>query len=131
MGNIFDVIYYQAYLFYSKRLKEDDPHLTATWGVGISFAFIVTFPVFTVLQAIYCYEIKTYIMFISAILISSIFFIYYKKDGRNILIVKNKPLFRGNMKMSIFISLIYFGIAISMLFICPIIGSNLKKIYCN
>lgn len=31
MTKLLDIIYYQAFLFYSKRLKEDDPHFTTTW----------------------------------------------------------------------------------------------------
>ncbi len=128
---IFDVIYYQTFLFYSKRLKEEDPHFTTTWGVGVAFAFIITFPLFTIIQSVLCIKIKTLIMFLIAMLITFLLFMYFKNDNKREIIIKNKPLFRNSKNLSKIIAIGYFIIAISFLFIFPILGSYYIKIFCK
>lgn len=36
-----DVLYYMYYLFYSKKLKEADPHWSTIWFLGIFFSYWV------------------------------------------------------------------------------------------
>jgi archaellum biogenesis protein FlaJ (TadC family) len=128
---IFDIIYYQAFLFYSKRLKEDDPHFTTTWGVGIAFAFILTFPFFTFLQILFCIRIRAIFMFLSGILIVVPFFYYFNKNNKKYQVLKNKPLYKASKNKSIVITVVFFAAAILMLFICPVLGAHFKKINCG
>jgi len=61
--NLLDVIYYQGYLFYSNKLKESDPHFTASWGVGAATPFIITFPILAIKNLFYCVKIDTIYFF--------------------------------------------------------------------
>jgi uncharacterized membrane protein HdeD (DUF308 family) len=128
---IFEIIYYQAFLFYSKKLKEDDPHFTTTWGVGIAFAFITIFSLMGIKDNFICTRIKTIYLFGFAMIIYGIFYYIFTKEKRRERIVKEKPLFRNSTKLSRMIAILYFGIAIAMMFIGPILAKHFYDINCK
>jgi len=40
---MFKVIYYYYYLFYSRILREDDPHIVTTFALSVSEVFFVMY----------------------------------------------------------------------------------------
>lgn len=124
MKHLFDVIYYQAYLFYSKVLKEDDPHFTTTWAVGIVFAFFITFNLRIIKDMYTCYDYSTVIYFIFSMGIVFFVYLYYSHNNRREHIIKTKPLFKNSILLSRCITIIYFTVCASMLFIGPILGKH-------
>lgn len=131
MTKLLDIIYYQAFLFYSKRLIGDDPHFTTTWGVGIAFAFILLFSVLPIKNIFICDEIKTIYLFGISLLIYGAFHYYFTKNSRREKIVKEKPLYKGSVIYSRVIAILYFGFAISMMFIGPLLSRHFYLIYCE
>lgn len=127
----FDIIYYQTYLFYSKKLKESNPHFTTTWGVGISFSFIVVFTITGIKDIFICTDISTPILFLFSILIYFLFYLYYTKNNKRERIVKEKPLIASSLIISKLITLFYFIIAITMMFVGPLLAEHFYNIHCR
>ena len=130
MTNLLDIIYYQAYLFYSKRLKEDDPHVTTTWGVGIAFSFIIMFSFLAIKDIFFCKDIKPIYLFGFSLLVFAAFHYFFSKGDRKGKIIREKPLFNGSEQYSKLIAVLYFGFAIAMMFIGPVLAKYFYKIYC-
>lgn len=127
----FDIVYYQAYLFYANILKEDDPHSTTTWGVGAALSFIIIFNLLIVKEMFICQEIRTIYLFLCVLIIVWLCSIYFKRDNRRYRIVKNKVLYKNSRLISKVIAITYFGIAIAMMFIGPILGKYFHEINCK
>lgn len=128
--NIIDIIYYQTFLFYSKRLKENNPNFTTTWGIGIAFAFIIVFGITSIKDIFICNDVKTIYLFIFSLFIYCVFYYYFTKDNKRNKIIKEKPLYRGSLIYSRTITISYFGFAIAMMFIGPILAKINYEKYC-
>ncbi len=131
MRKLIDVIYYQTYLFYSRKLNEEDPHFTTTWGVGIAFSFIIIFSLIGIKDIFICLKIKTIYLFIFSMLIYSIFYYYFTYNKRRERIVKDKPLYRNSVFKSKIVAIFYFGIAIAMMLIGPLMASHFFELNCK
>jgi len=131
MSKILEVIYYQTYLFYSKILKEESPHFTTTWGVGIGFSFIIIFSLTMLQPFINCEGIEPLFFFGLALLIYFFFYKYFTLKNRRIEIVKKKPLLFRSEIFSMAVTILFFLLAISLMAIGPIVGKYLKELYCS
>jgi hypothetical protein len=127
---LLDVIYFQAYLFYSSKLKESDPHFTASWGVGAATAFIFTFPVLAIKNLFYCGKIDTIYLFLTALLIIGIVMYYFYRNNYGDEIIRKAPLIHESINHSRLIAIIYFALAIIFMFVSPIVSKYIKEIYC-
>jgi hypothetical protein len=124
MKHLFDIIYYQTYLFYKSVLKEDDPHFATALGLGAATAFLIIFP-FRVIKDIYtCYDFSTMTYFIFTMCIVGTISLYFSKNNRNINIVKVKPLFNNSVKYSKWITILYFLLAALMMHLVTILGRD-------
>lgn len=128
---IIDIIYYQAFLFYTKKLKEEDPHFTTTWGVGIAFAFILIFTITSIKDIFFCIDIKTIYLFCFSIIVYIIFHHYFTKNNRRERIIKEKPLFKNSIYLSKLIAILFFSFSIAMMFIGPTLAKYFYKINCK
>ncbi len=128
--NLLDIIYYQTYLFYSSKLKELDPHFTASWGVSAATAFIITFPILAIKNLFYCGKIDTIYLFSTAILIIGFVMNYFYKNNYWIKIINQKPLLIESKFYSKLIAILYFILAVFLMFVCPIISRHIKEVYC-
>lgn len=124
------IIYFQLYLFYKNILKEENPHFTTTWGVGIGLAIIIVFPLYAFLPIIYCGEVKTIILFLISILIFLVFDKYITFKGRRDNIVKTRPLFKGNKFYSKMIAIFFFIIISCSMLFWPLIARIIRDKYC-
>jgi heme/copper-type cytochrome/quinol oxidase subunit 2 len=58
-------------------------------------------------------------------------YLFVYKTGRNVEIVKEKPKFWRNNKLSVIITAIFFLVTTSLLFIGPILGRGIMENHCG
>lgn len=113
---MFDIIYYQLFRFYSKVLKEEEPHFTTIFVLSALQAFLLIAIIDVVAIQGFCYQIQTPIKFSFFILIAILNFLRYDKNGRGKFIVAKKPKFFQSHRLSVLLTIVFFLVAISWLF---------------
>lgn len=125
------VIYYYYYLFYLKILKDDDPHLLTLLALSASEGFALAVSLNIVLIFFFCYQMTKMMMFLPICLFLLFNYFYFDKSGRARKIVKDKPMFFLNHKLSIVIAALFFIITLSFLFWGAAYTKYLLGNYCN
>lgn len=126
-----DVIYFYSFLFYTKIIKDDEPHATTVWVLGFAEGFFasVVLDIFSIRFC--CISLNKWIM----ISIGAIFvfanYLYFNRSGRSKKIVKAKPMFYSNHRISILLTSIFFIVLISSMFWGPIFSRDLLDKYCK
>ncbi len=115
-----NVIYYYYYLFYSKILKDSEPHLLTTLVLSFSQSLLVNGVLEISIANIFCIYISKWPMLIVLLLLIGVNYVYYHRTGKAKEIVKNKPMFFSSHRLSIIITLLFFIITASFLFWEPI-----------
>jgi hypothetical protein len=126
-----DVIYYYYYLFYCKIVKDDDPHLLTTLALSASEGFALAVSLNIVLIRFFCYQMTKLMMFLPICLFLLFNYFYFNKSGRAKKLVKEKPMFFLNHKLSIIITLLFFMITFSFLFWGGIYTKSLLEFHCG
>jgi len=126
-----NVLYYYYYLFYSKILRDNEPHLLTT--LALSFSISLPFNVISdiLLKRYYCITIGKWPMLGALLFILGINYLYFHRTGKAKEIVKTKPMFYSNHRLSILITILFFIITISFLFWGPIYAKYILEHYCR
>jgi len=115
-----DVFYYYIFLFYAKVLPDDYPHSNTVWALGAISAFIVNFSLDMGLAFFFGYTLSTFEMVsITALLMLLFYFKYYKSGRGKQIVKKEKPKFFGSNTASIILTILFFLISMSFLFLGP------------
>lgn len=117
---VLDVIFYQFYLFYKNRLKQESPEFTATLAIS-AIIFFVLMGVVVVVSALLFDKIIKWVLYALVITIVFLFYKYFVKSGRWKIIVEGKPLIK-NVRFSKFIAILFFGVGLLFLFGAPLVG---------
>jgi len=108
------VFFYYYYRFY--RFFDPDPYLAATLGLTALEGLLVNGILNIALAYFFCYDLKAYFMIgvVAIILLINTFYFFTSKKAKDI--VKLKPMFFKNHKLSILLVLILSLLIISTLF---------------
>lgn len=119
-----DAVYYQFYLFYKNKLKQDDPAFFATIAISGLCIFIVMGIVcnITILLFDKTYKWPVYAL---AIGIFVLFYKHYNLSGLWKKIIAEKPYVRSE-KFSRRMALLFFLIGMLFLFVSPMIGRYIR-----
>lgn len=124
------VFYYYYYLFYSKILKDDEPHLLTILALTASESFIVNGILDIILSRFFCMSLNKWPMLGVLVLLLTINLFYYHRKGKSKEIIKNKPMFSSNHKLSIIMTLLFFTISLSFIFFGPVYAKKIMEEYC-
>ena len=115
-----DVFYYYIYLFYAKVMPDDYPHSNTVWALGFIFSLIINGLIDIPLAYFFNCYLSTIQKVIIIIIVMTLFYFKYYKSGRGKRIVeKEKPKFFGSNTASIILTILFFLISMSFLFLGP------------
>src|SRR5947199_6680020 len=123
-----DVIYYQYLLFYKNILKVPEPFYNTMLVLGACQSFLLNGLLDIIVLKFYCYQIPTWLLFCSSIIIIYFNYIIFIKRNRARKIFKEKPLIWNNKPLSIVTSILFFLTTISWLFWGGIYGKYLLSL---
>ena len=113
-----DVLYYYIYLFYAKVMPDDYPHSNTIWALGFLFSLIINFSLDMGLAFFFGYTLSVFQMVsITALLMLLFYFKYYKSGKGKRIVKKEKPKFFGSNTASIILTILFFLISMSFLFL--------------
>ena len=101
-------IYYYYYLFYTKKIKDNEPYATTVFALSMSEGFIVNFVLNVLIIHSYCLALNKWIMIMIQLLIIILNYLYFNKSKRAKKIIKEKPMFFSNHKLSIVLTSLFF-----------------------
>lgn len=118
------VLYYYSFLFYSKILKDNEPHLLTT----LALSFLESVIINGILEAIavhaFCEDLDRVIMFSILLLVIGCNYWFLHRDGKAKEIVRSKPKFLNSHNLSIALTVVFAVTAISLMFWGPIYLKN-------
>jgi hypothetical protein len=113
---VMKVFYYYYYLFYKKILLDPDPRLAATLGLTALESFFLIGFLDVILAYCFCWELTKYYMvaILAITLLVNTFYFFTSKKVKEI--VKSKPVFLNNHRLTIAVILLFSLVVISTLF---------------
>lgn len=111
------VLYYYYYLFYSKVLIQPESHFVTILVLSAMESFLINYLIDFLSVHLFCAipsEIWYKLLVVGTLLIIN--FIYYEQNGKGKVIVKEKPKFFNDHRLSIVIVLVITLFIISLLF---------------
>lgn len=111
------VFYYYYYLYYSRVLVQPEPHFVTVLVLSAMEGFLINNLIDLLRVHLFCTippEIWYKLLIVGALLVIN--FIYYERNGKGVVIVKEKPKFFNNHRLSIAIVLVISVFIISLLF---------------
>lgn len=114
---IFNIFYYYFYLFYKKRWKDSNPHLTTVLSLSFLYSLLLNGVIDLFLASVYDFVLnKYYKMGVLLVIVVIMSIVYLKKGKGEIIVSKEKPVFH-NKKISIIISIFLFFVGVLFLFL--------------
>lgn len=124
------IIYFYYYLFYTRILPDDQPHLTVVFTLSVSESFLINGIINLICTKFFCYPLNKWMMIGILLLVLLMNYIYYDSNRRNV-VLDNKPKLFGSHPLSILITLLFFLISASVMFWGPIFTQVLLHNYCS
>lgn len=121
---ILDVFYYSSFSFYTRFLKESEPHLSSTLALSFLESLIVNGIFEWIAVHFYCKDLDKWIMISILLVVLGINYLYYHSTSRASDILKSKPIFFNNHVLTQRITSILAIFSISLLFWGPIYLKN-------
>ncbi len=123
-----NVFYYYYYLFYTKVLPDDQPHSTVVFTLSFSLSLLVNGLLSIISACVANYNMSNYVMvgiFVAILVVN--YFVFYR-TGKGKRLVKEKPRFFNNHRLSMLFTLIFFLATTSFLFFGPVYIKSLLDI---
>ncbi len=120
-----NVFYYYYYLFYTKVLPDSQPHSTVVFTLSFSLSLLVNGLLSIIAAYVANYNMSNFIMVGVFVMIIIINFLVFYRSGKGKQLVKEKPKFYNNHKLSVFLTFVFFFITTSCLFWGPILIKNI------
>ena len=98
------VFYYYYYLFYQKILKDDEPHLLTTLALSFSISLLVNGVLNITFALLAKFAMGKLMMLGNLALILLLMYVFLHRTGKAREIIKDKPTFFRNHKISIFLT---------------------------
>jgi hypothetical protein len=122
---VLDVLYYHYYQFYSKVLKDNEPHLLTTLAISASQSFFLNFSINIVWANLYCRTLlDKWGMIFLTIMVIALNYLIFHFTGRAKRVIINSPKLLGSNSFSRTMTLIFFLVTTSFLFWGPIYLRN-------
>ena len=115
-----NVFYYYYYLFYTKILPDDQPHATVIFTLSFSLSLFVNGLIDIILTYSTNYTMGNWEMISIFVAIMIVNYLLFIRTGKSKQIVNEQPKFFNNHKLSIALTIIFFIITTSFLFLVPI-----------
>jgi len=126
-----DVIYYYYYLFYTRIIKDNEPHMLTILAISATEGFALNMLIQVALILYQCKQISS-LLWISIIVLINIFnYYYYYKSGRSIRIIKKRPMFFSNNRISILLTVLFFIVLGTSIIWGSILTKYLLETYCK
>lgn len=126
-----DVIYYYYYLFYTRIIKDNEPHLLTILALSATEGFILNITVEVVLILYQCKQTNE-IIWMGIICLMNLFnYLYFYKSGRAIKIIKEKPMFFSSKRISILVTFLFFILFATSIIWGSILTKYLLDTYCK
>lgn len=104
-----DVFYYYYFLFYSRVLKDNEPHLLTTPVLIFSESLLVNYSINVIGAHFFCKYLLGKLGMISVIVIlNGLNYLFYHRTGRAKEIKKSKSKFFNNYSFSLVATLLFF-----------------------
>lgn len=126
-----DIIYYYCYLFYTRIIKDNEPYAATAWALGFIEGFFASVILNIVSIHFLCFSLGKWRMIGIGIMFLLGNYFYFNKSGRAKKIVKNKPVFYNNRRISIILTSIFFAVLISSMFWGPLYTKYLLDKHCR
>lgn len=126
-----NILYYYYYLFYTKVLREDQPHSTVIFCLSLMESFIINGILNIASIVLFCYNISKWPMIVVLIIIIAINYKIYYKSKRKERIIIEKPKFFNNDVASITVSIVFFLFSLLMIVTAPFYSKYLLERFCN
>jgi hypothetical protein len=125
--HMLNVLYYHYFLFYTKILREDDPHFTTYFALSASIGFVVNGIIDVVALNCFCISVGRWPMIVIFLVILGVNYYIFGFTGNGERIKEQKPLICKSSKLSISFTITFFIISTSWLFWGPIYGKFLLE----
>jgi hypothetical protein len=130
--SMFNVIYYNYYIFYKRVLNDNGPHLLATLALSASQFFPIWGLIDLLLTHFWCYMGPLKWIFLSIILpILLVNYFVLHSSGKAKIIIEEKPQYFGSEKISALLSVLYFAVTSSFLFWVPVYTRDYLVHHCG
>lgn len=111
------VFYYYYYLFYSRVLRDTEPHLLTTLVLSFSEASILIYAIDLIGVHLLCrFLLGKWEMIAINVALVGLNYLVYHRTGKAREIVKTKPKFFGSHRFSLIATLLFFIASTSLLF---------------
>jgi len=122
-----NILYYYYYLFYTRVLPDNQPHLTVIFTLSFSLSLLINGLLSIILVYVFNYNMSEYMMIgIFSIIMAVNYLVFYRiEKGKRL--VKEKPKLLKSHRLSILFTLIFFLVTISFLFFGPIYVRNILE----
>lgn len=120
-----NIFYYYYYLFYTKVLPDNQPHLTVIFTLSFSISLLINGLISVMFAYMADYNMSNYIMVGIFVAVMVVNYLVFYRTGKGIRLVKERPKFFNNHRLSIILTLIFFLITTSFLFWGPIYIKNI------
>lgn len=114
------VLYYHCFLFYSRILRDDEPHLLTILALSFLQSLIVNGVLEGISVHTFCRDLDHDLMFVILLLIIGGNYWFLHRSGKTKEIVKLKPQVCNSHILSIFITLFFALGSVSLMFWGPI-----------
>lgn len=120
-----NVFYYYYYLFYTKVIPDDQPHSTVIFTLSFSLSLLINGLISVIFAYVANYNMSNYAMVGIFVAIMVVNYLVFYRIGKGKRLVEEKPKYFNNHQLSIFLTLMFFLITTSFLFLIPISIKNI------
>lgn len=114
------VLYYYYYLFYTRILPDEEPHLTVIFTLSFSESLVVNGVLDILIANAFCRRMHVWLMLLIFGVILSINYFTYLSSKKGYDIIEERPHLLSSNAVSIFISIAWFLFSTSFLFWKPL-----------
>ncbi len=122
-----NVFYYYYYLFYTKVLPDNQPHLTVVFTLSFSLSLLVNGLLSIIAAYAVNYNMSNYVMAGIFVIIMIVNYLVFYWSGKGKRLVKEKPKFYNNHKLSVLFTFVFFLITTSYLFWGPLLLKSMLE----
>ena len=122
-----NILYYYYYLFYTRVLPDNQPHLTVIFTLSFSLSLLINGLLSIILVYVSNYNMSEYMMIGIFFIIMAVNYLVFYRTEKGKRLVKEKPKLLKSHRLSILFTLIFFLVTISFLFFGPIYVRNILE----
>ena len=122
---LLNILFFNYYLFYKRILKDENPVLTAIFTLSFSISLLLNGVVNVALAHCLKQYLSKWVMISIFLGVFVLNCFYFLKNSKTNEIVKDRPMFFNNIKISMLLTILFFLITASFLFWEPVYSKNI------